>query len=194
MAVVTRGEEPVPYVWRAPGTLVAGWVRAAIAGAMIIVAMFNIAGCAEDADDISAVSMPRAEVWRVLNENLHAVDSSFVMAPYPDNPNLVKRLGCATDQESWMSEGPPWRYRISETYGAEDSDRLTSGIDALARKGFEVDDDSPRRADPRDVYARDSQGFALALYFNRSPGEPLRLELVSSSPCVRHPNPAENTL
>lgn len=172
------------------------WVRAAIASAMIIVAMLNIAGCAGDPDDISAVSMPRAEVWRIMQENLNAVDPKVEVTPYPTNPNLVHRFGCATNAESWMPDGPPWRYRETEDYvglTSRESDRLISAVRSLAQRGFGIRENIERR-DPRDVSATDSRGFSVSVYFEESPNRPSRMEIVSASPCVRHPDPAENTL
>ncbi|GAB09529.1 hypothetical protein GOARA_043_00040 [Gordonia araii NBRC 100433] len=151
-----------------------------------------LGACVKSPEEVPAMDISRAELWRTINQNLHAVDPDWVVTPWPDT--LVRRYGCATNPESHMPMGPPWRYEVSQWKSDPSPEylaRVREGLDALARRGFEVGP-PPKVDDPRDLAATDSRGFSVSVRFTQWTGEPLRVDIKSWSPCVRHPGEVDD--
>lgn len=150
----------------------------------VVVIGCGVAACVEDPDDVAATSMPRVEVEQVLHDHIYLVDAELTAVG-----DTVRRSGCATDPSTLRQEGPPWWYSLTHTYrdvSDDQLDRLTSGVKALSAQGFEVGD-VPTRDDPRDLSMQDARGFDVDMTVTDRAGEPMMVEVTSTSPCVRHP-------
>ena len=132
--------------------------------------------------------MSRAQVWETVGRNLHTVAPDYE-PPDLSNPNLVQQSGCATSSSSMMPTGPPWRYADSTWADGPPEKFLADidhGFDELDKRGFTVGP-PPRPDDSRDRYAEDGQGFVVSSRFEKWRDGRLRVDLRSTSPCVRHP-------
>lgn len=161
--------------------------------AVAALAAIFLASCVQPADDVAALDMPRSQVWQTINDNLHAVDPAWVATAAPETP--VRRSGCATNPNSWMPMGPPWRYAVFQ-WTVEPSpaylDRVHKGLESLARQGFEVGP-PPRVDDPRDRFAKDARGFTVDVrHVKASAAKPFEVTINANSPCVRHPGEVDD--
>ncbi|MGC4934027.1 hypothetical protein ACLQ3C_10115 [Gordonia sp. DT30] len=163
--------------------------------AAAIAAVLGLAGCGltEDQDDVPAVSMSRAEVVAILNANMRALDPEWRDSdPAKLSPGRLARHGCWTNPNTMMPDGPPWSYRIGPlTYGGspEKITRILRGVDTLGQRGFSPIDPIGMPSRGRgDRYVRDARKFTVGVSFEGSD----RVSVSASSPCVRHPNPADD--
>ncbi|MGC4934026.1 hypothetical protein ACLQ3C_10110 [Gordonia sp. DT30] len=165
-------------------------LRLAAAAAMIL----GLAGCGltEDQDDVPAVSMSRAEVVAILNANMRALDPEWRdLDPAELSAGRLTRSGCWTNPNTMMPDGPPWSYQIEtgKYGGSEKITRILQGVDALGQRGFSpIDPIAMPSRGWRDRHVRDARRFTVDVSFEGSD----RVSVSASSPCVRHPDPADD--
>ena len=166
------------------GTLV-GWIVVPSVALVVLVAGCSIFG--EDREDVPAFLMSRAEVVRILNANMRAVDPDWTDADPGDlSSGGLTRDGCWTNPNTLMPEGPPWSYRIDNYVTPEIGEGAVGRLDEVVRRGF-VRQAEVSPSDPRNAGVIDPRKFSVNVFFSK-----LSTSISSSSPCVRHPDPADD--
>ncbi|MGC4933089.1 hypothetical protein ACLQ3C_05355 [Gordonia sp. DT30] len=172
-----------------------GGVRACLMVVVPAIVVSVSAGCGllpDDGDDVEAISMSPAEASRTVIDNLNAVDPPADDVVRYDTPTGdVTRVGCVDSFPSALPTGPPWRYVARRDHDNPDAARIDqwrASAQGLVSKGFVVRP-QPDTRDPRNVTVSDSRKFTVGvLIYNYPVSQLLRLEISSSSPCVRDPS------
>ena len=165
--------------------------RSWVVSACVVLA--TVPGCSvlgDPADDVEAITMSRAEVVGIISGELEAVRSTGELMPEP----IPQRYGCVSEYMS-VPSGPPWWYKVLDWYDAPTVEQITmwrTRIQWLSSKGYQQLPHG-RRSDPRDVSMRNPQGFRVSMSFSSlSPDPSERVDITVTSPCVRHPDPADD--
>ena len=158
------------------------------------VVLATVPGCSvlgDSADDVEAITMSRAEVVGIISGELEAVRSTGELMSEP----IPQRYGCVSEYLS-VPSGPPWWYKVLYWYDAPTAEQIAmwrTRIQGLSSKGYQQLPHG-RRSDPRDVSIRNPQGFQVAMSFSSlSPDPAERVDITVTSPCVRHPDPADDS-
>lgn len=169
------------------------WLCRLVRGSSAVIIAFAAAACVEDSDDITALSMSKAEVWQTVSGNMAAVDPAYELTPMPPATSMrFQQSGCATSPTTLMPSGPPWRYREEQLLRDPPTARVAvirGGIDHLRARGFTLRQQVPT-SDPRDVVVEDGAGFAVGLHHTVYSSGNENVTVTSTSPCVRHPEDA----
>jgi hypothetical protein len=109
-------------------------------------------------------------------------------APQPSAFNDVARIGCRTNPDSLMSEGPPWQVRttwVLDEPPAEFVEEALSRLDALTAQGFERQ--LWTRPEPEPTNRRsfvDERGYRVAAETDTRPGGHEVFAVTVTSPCA----------
>jgi hypothetical protein len=163
-----------------------------ILGAMALLAA--VSGCGlggpRTPDTTTEEPMPAQSITvaQATEENARYV--SLVVSDGYDEPdfNDVAKIGCRTNPESLMSEGPPWRVRTTWVKSSPSPDFVAAAlrrVDDLAAEGF-----TPQpwtRPDPEPPNRRayeDARGYRVSTTTATRPSGRVDFELTVSSPCA----------
>lgn len=104
------------------------------------------------------------------------------------SPDGVEKVGCLTNQDSLMSEGPPWKVRRQwwvDDPPQELVDAAVRRLDSLAAQGFERQPwTRPDPEPPNTKSYRDARGYLVGARAYRTPVGRYLLEVTAMSPCA----------
>ncbi|WP_454195994.1 hypothetical protein [Nocardia sp. Marseille-Q1738] len=125
------------------------------------------------------------EATRIVFDNLNSV---WLYSVDPD-PGSVQKLGCRTNPDSLMSEGPPWGVAtmvVAQDPPPELVTQVLAKLDTLTKRGFTVDTPGVTTDHPADRVYTDNRGFVVQseMDIDSRVGGPPKFSVRSSSPCA----------
>jgi hypothetical protein len=127
-------------------------------------------------------------VSQATEQNANYVELAAGNAPHPSAFNDVARIGCRTNPDSLMSEGPPWQVRttwVLDEPPPEFVEAALSRLDALTAQGFERQPWT--RPEPEPTNRRsfvDERGYRVTAEHDMRPGGREVFSLTVTSPCA----------
>lgn len=133
-----------------------------------------------------ATGLTVAEAGPIVEHNLELVWPQQVRierAPLP-----YSGVGCRTNN-SMMSEGPPWRLRVTMEEvnpSQEFIDRAMANLEAMTTRGFTLEPSQRPDDDPANRFYRDAHGYTVSSSRDTSvgPTREVRFSMTASSPCA----------
>jgi hypothetical protein len=151
-------------------------------------------GCANSPPDIAATTTETTMApEQITVSDATEENSRLVALAAGDALNTTDfrddaQIGCRTNPESLMSEGPPWRVRSTWVLDNPPAEFVTAALarlDTLTGQGFQrqpwtrPDPEPPNRRSYEDV-----RGYRVAAGTDERPGNVMVFELTVTSPCA----------
>jgi hypothetical protein len=127
-------------------------------------------------------------VSQATEQNAKYVELAAGDAPAPSAYNDVARIGCRTNPDTLMSEGPPWQVRttwVVDEPPAEFVEEALSRLDTLTVQGFQRQPWT--RPEPEPINRRsfvDERGYRVAAETDTRPGGHEVFAVTVTSPCA----------
>jgi hypothetical protein len=145
-----------------------------------------LAACGESSEE----TMPPVAITvaQATEQNAKYVELAAGEVPQRSAFNDEARIGCGTNPDSLMSEGPPWQVRttwVLDEPPAEFVEEALSRLDTLRAQGFERQPWT--RPGPEPTNRRsfvDERGYRVTAATETRPGGLEVFALTVSSPCV----------
>ncbi|MFE3318202.1 hypothetical protein [Nocardia sp. NPDC059195] len=161
--------------------------------ALVVLATATLTGCGalinegptnQEIKDVTGLTV--AEAGPIVEHNLELVWPQQVRierAPLP-----YSGVGCRTN-DSMMSEGPPWRLRVTMEEvnpSQEFIDRAMANLAAMTTRGFTLEPSQRPDDDPANRFYRDAHGYTVSSSRDTSvgPTSEVRFSMTASSPCA----------
>jgi hypothetical protein len=158
----------------------------------VVALVLVLAGCAtigKSLVDTSSQEAPVAmTVAQATAENARYID--LIVGPDPEIRvwRDTAQIGCRTNPESLMSEGPPWHVRTNWVVSdppAEFVEGALARVDTLAAKGFRLQPwIRPDPEPPNNRTYRDDRGYLVGVMSDTTPAGEKVFDITVSSPCV----------
>jgi hypothetical protein len=166
-------------------------VSAIVCGVVVVAAVAACGGCTEEPNetiDEETMQPVVITVSQATEQNAKYVGLATGGAPHPSAFNDVARIGCRTNPDSLMSEGPPWQVRttwVLDEPTAESVEGALSRLDGLTAQGFERQPWT--RPEPEPANRRsfvDERGYRVTAEHDTRPGGQEVFSLTVTSPCA----------
>jgi hypothetical protein len=145
----------------------------------------TLAACVSSDETMPPVTIT---VSQATEQNAKYVELAAGDAPHPSAFDDVARVGCRTNPDSLMIEGPPWQVRttwVLDEPPAEFVEEALSRLDTLTVQGFQRQPWT--RPEPEPINRRsfvDERGYRVAAETDTRPGGHEVFAVTVTSPCA----------